>query len=466
MRSDARVGAVSRRLVIEADGGSRGNPGPAGYGAVVRDADTGEVLAERAASIGRATNNVAEYQGLLAGLRAALDLDPASVEVRMDSKLVVEQMSGRWKVRHPDLAPLHAEGVALVRRLPGVRFGWIPRERNAYADRLANDAMDAAAGGREWTPRSPAPAPPTGTADNEGPRRTATGRAGAGRAATGAGGAATGAGGAATGAGGAATGGGGAATGGGGAATGGAGAGGAAAGGAGAGGAEGSADPTAADSGAARSLAWRPSASPPTTLLLVRHGNTPLSGLRYSGRGDPALTAEGEAQARAVAARLAKAGELAAVVSSPLRRAHATAAAIATAAGVDVAVDDGLVEADFGRWDGLTFAEVRGTWPAEHSAWLADSAQAPPGGESLDQVARRVRKVRDRLLATYPARTVAVVSHVTPIKLLVCSALGAPPSAVFRIHLDTASLSTVDWYPDGPAVVRLVNDTGHLSAPH
>src|SRR5215204_4491115 len=152
-RDHAGGAAVSRRLVVEADGGSRGNPGPAGYGAVVRDADTGEVLAERAAAIGRATNNVAEYRGLLAGLRAAVDLAPASVEVRMDSKLVVEQMSGRWKVRHPDLAPLQAEGVALVRRLPRVRFGWIPRERNAYADRLANEAMDAAAAGREWTAR-------------------------------------------------------------------------------------------------------------------------------------------------------------------------------------------------------------------------------------------------------------------------------------------------------------------------
>ena len=229
-------------------------------------------------------------------------------------------------------------------------------------------------------------------------------------------------------------------------------------------GAGGSADPTAADSGAAaRSLAWRPSASPPTTLLLVRHGNTPLSGRRFSGRGDPALTADGQAQARAVAARLARAGGLAAVVTSPLRRAHATASAIAAAAGVDVVVDDALVETDFGRWDGLTFTEVRETWPAEHAAWLADSALAPPGGESVNQVARRVRKVRDRLLAAYPGRTLAVVSHVTPIKLLLCSALGAPASALFRIHLDTASLSTVDWYPDGPAVVRLLNDTGHLA---
>lgn len=222
-----------------------------------------------------------------------------------------------------------------------------------------------------------------------------------------------------------------------------------------------SADPTAADSGA-RSPAWRPSASPPTTLLLVRHGSTPLSGLRYSGRGDPPLTPDGEAQARAVAARLARVPGLGAVVSSPLRRARSTAEAIAAAAGVGVAVDDGLAETDFGRWDGLTFAEVREVWPTEHAAWLADSAVTPPGGESINQVARRVRKVRDRLLAAYPGRTVAVVSHVTPIKLVLCSALGAPVSSLFRIHLDTASLSTVDWYPDGPAVVRLLNDTGHL----
>lgn len=411
---------MSRRLVVEADGGSRGNPGPAGYGAVVRDADTGEVLAERAASIGRATNNVAEYQGLLAGLRAAVELEPASVEVRMDSKLVVEQMSGRWRVRHPDLAPLHAEGAALVRRLPRVRFGWIPRERNSYADRLANEAMDAAAAGREWTARVPAGGP---------------GSAGGAGSADGSGSAA----------------------GGGGSAAGGAGSAGGAAGSTGGR----SGDPTSAAAG--RSLAWRPSSSPPTTLLLVRHGNTPLSGLRYSGRGDPSLTDEGETQARAVGRRLSTVDGIAAVVSSPLRRARSTAAAIAAAAGVEVAADEDLVETDFGRWDGLTFAEVREAWPAEHAAWLGDASVPPPGGESINQVARRVRKVRDRLLAAYPGRTVVVVSHVTPIKLLLCSALGAPASSLFRIHLDTASLSTVDWHSDGPAVVRLLNDTSHLA---
>ncbi|MEU3610103.1 reverse transcriptase-like protein, partial [Streptomyces sp. NPDC035033] len=99
-----------RELVVEADGGSRGNPGPAGYGAVVLDPATGETLAEAAEYIGVATNNVAEYKGLIAGLRAALELAPdATVRVRMDSKLVVEQMSGRWRIKHPDMKPLAAE---------------------------------------------------------------------------------------------------------------------------------------------------------------------------------------------------------------------------------------------------------------------------------------------------------------------------------------------------------------------
>jgi ribonuclease H / adenosylcobalamin/alpha-ribazole phosphatase len=138
---------VTRRLVVEADGGSRGNPGPAGYGAVVRDATTGEVLAEVSESIGRATNNVAEYSGLIAGLRAAAAIARGTdVEVRMDSKLVVEQMSGRWQIKHPDMRPLAAKARETARALGRVSYTWVPRSRNAHADRLANQAMDAAAG--------------------------------------------------------------------------------------------------------------------------------------------------------------------------------------------------------------------------------------------------------------------------------------------------------------------------------
>ncbi|MEU7042696.1 bifunctional RNase H/acid phosphatase [Streptomyces varsoviensis] len=142
---------MAHRLIVEADGGSRGNPGPAGYGAVVLDPATGEALAETAEYIGVATNNVAEYQGLIAGLRAAKALDPeATVVVRMDSKLVVEQMSGRWQIKHPGMRPLAAEARAVFPP-SRVTYEWIPREQNKHADRLANEAMDAGKAGRQWS---------------------------------------------------------------------------------------------------------------------------------------------------------------------------------------------------------------------------------------------------------------------------------------------------------------------------
>ncbi|WP_420706069.1 reverse transcriptase-like protein [Streptomyces sp. Mg1] len=143
------------RFVVEADGGSRGNPGPAGYGSVVLDPATGETLAERAEYIGVATNNVAEYKGLIAGLKAARELAPdAQVLVRMDSKLVVEQMSGRWKIKHPDMKPLAAEAATVLPRSQ-VTYQWIPREQNKHADRLANEAMDAASTAGSGSPPPP-----------------------------------------------------------------------------------------------------------------------------------------------------------------------------------------------------------------------------------------------------------------------------------------------------------------------
>ena len=130
------------KLIIEADGGSRGNPGIAGAGAVVMDSDTGKVLREISEAVGIATNNVAEYTAVVLGLEAAFEIDPdASVLVRMDSKLVVEQMSGRWKIKHPDMMALGAKVQKLIAS-KDVQFVWIPREQNGLADALANKAMD------------------------------------------------------------------------------------------------------------------------------------------------------------------------------------------------------------------------------------------------------------------------------------------------------------------------------------
>jgi len=131
------------KLIIEADGGSRGNPGPAAYGCLVKDAQTNEVLFEEGKTLGITTNNVAEYSGLVAALEAAHEIDPnAQIEVRMDSKLVVEQMSGNWKIKHVNMKGL-VEKARKAFAQSQVKYVWVPREDNLAADTLLNIALDA-----------------------------------------------------------------------------------------------------------------------------------------------------------------------------------------------------------------------------------------------------------------------------------------------------------------------------------
>ncbi|MET8687784.1 bifunctional RNase H/acid phosphatase [Streptomyces sp. NPDC004732] len=415
-----------REFIVEADGGSRGNPGPAGYGAVVIDAATGETLMEAAEYIGVATNNVAEYKGLVAGLKAAHQLDPAAaVHVRMDSKLVVEQMSGRWKIKHPDMKPLAAEA-ARVHPASQVTYEWIPREKNKHADRLANEAMDAGKRGEQWSPsastaefdaraaRSAAEAP-------AGPPGDAVAGAARARAALAAGVASV----------------------------------------------SPEAVPEAVPDAAAPPVGWAAPADlgAPATFVLLRHGETALTPeKRFSGSGgsDPSLSDVGRAQAERVAAALAARGTVQAIVSSPLKRCQETAHTVAARLGLDVHLEDGLRETDFGAWEGLTFGEVRERHPEELTAWLASPKAAPPGGESFAAVSRRVSAARDRLTSAYAGRTVLLVTHVTPIKTLVRLALGAPPESLFRMELSAASVSAVAYYADGNASLRLLNDTSHL----
>jgi probable phosphoglycerate mutase len=167
-------------------------------------------------------------------------------------------------------------------------------------------------------------------------------------------------------------------------------------------------------------------------------------------------------QAAAAAKRLASAG-IGVIVTSPLLRAARTAQEVAEVTGAPVVTDEGFRETDFGAWEGLTFVEVRQRWPAEMTAWLADPAVAPPGGESLAEVGARVTEALHRVLAGRERQTILIVSHVTPIKTLVAAALLAPPAALYRMHLDVAALCEIDWYADGPAVLRSFNDTGHLT---
>jgi broad specificity phosphatase PhoE len=205
-----------------------------------------------------------------------------------------------------------------------------------------------------------------------------------------------------------------------------------------------------------------PAQGEPTITLLLRHGQTPMSvQKRYAGASDVPLTETGVDQAAAAAKRLASAG-IDAIVSSPLRRAVRTAEEVAVVTGVPIVTDEGFRETDFGAWDGLTFAEVRERWPAEMASWLADPAVAPPGGESFVEVNTRVTEALQRVLTSQARRTVLIVSHVTPIKTLVAMAVLAPPAALYRMHLDVAAMCEIDWYADGPAVLRSFNDTSHL----
>lgn len=401
-------------VIVTADGGSRGNPGPAGYGATVIDA-AGTVLAERAAGIGSTTNNVAEYSGLIAGLQAATELGASKVDVRLDSKLVVEQLSGRWKVKHPDLRPLAATAAELIAGFDQVRFTWVPRKQNSHADRLANEAMDAQAEGRQWEPpselsselRSAAPTQPESSAR---PAVATRGR---------------------------------------------------------------STEP-AADSRRVDPAAGPPSvqALPPgarpgsTTLLVVRHGQTAWGAEnRFAGREDVPLAEEGVAEAEAVAARLSLLN-VSAVVTSPLQRCRRTAEIIAEATGLaagTVVDDDDLLDGTLGEWTGFTAAEIAEKWPSEFEAWRSDPDAAPPGGESFSVIRGRVRAAVRRTLDRHRGGVVVLVTHAATAKMLVVAALGVPSAIAYRTRIDNCSVSMITVDVDGGTMVCSINDTGHLA---
>lgn len=137
----AKDGRESGELVLYTDGASRGNPGPAGAGALITDLE-GATVAEKAVYLGEATNNQAEYQALLIGLKAAVKLAPSRLTVRMDSELIVKQLNGEYRVRNRDLQPLHSRARELMQRFGEVSIVHVPREENTHADRLANQAID------------------------------------------------------------------------------------------------------------------------------------------------------------------------------------------------------------------------------------------------------------------------------------------------------------------------------------
>jgi broad specificity phosphatase PhoE/ribonuclease HI len=388
---------VTRLLVVEADGGSRGNPGPAAYGTVVRDGETGRVLVEVAETIGEATNNVAEYRGVLAGIQHALEVDPeARIEARLDSKLIVEQMSGRWAIKNAALREL----ALAVRRLGAdVSYTWVPRAQNTAADRLVNEALDAQSRGevvridRRIGSGLPDAEDVVGDAlEDRAEEERETHRP-------------------------------------------------------------------------HKMVGWATDLGTPTTTLLGRHGATAYSlEKRFSGSGgaDPALAPIGEQQAEALAREIAARGGVDAIVSSPLLRTLQTAERVAHATGASIDIEPGIAECAFGEWDGFTFAEVNERWPVELAAWLASTDVAPPGGESFAECRDRVDRARRDLLTRHAGQRVAVISHVTPIKLMTGICVDAPLSSLYRMELAPCSLTTIAWFADGNSSLFGFAESAHL----
>ena len=389
------------KLVIYADGGSRGNPGIAGSGTAVYSADRQQLLREIAYVVGKkSTNNVAEYHGLLRGLEAAVELGADEVDFFMDSKLVVEQMNGRWKIKHPDMQALALEARKLIDQIGTFNLSWVPRAKNKVADALSNVAMDAAAAGE--------PVGFVGDTEqaDQAPAVQETASVEPGELAA-----------------------------------------------------------------ASQPSDWMAEQGPVTRFILVRHGQTAMSvAKQYSGHADPELTEFGRKQALAAAQALADT-PVDAIVCSPLKRCQQTAQAIARSvrpAGADkdaleVETVAGLIEVDFGLWEGKTFAEAHAADGELHGQWLEDASVACPGGESLQQVHRRVRKTRQELQEKYAGKTVVVVSHVNPIKSFIRQSLDAGPVTFNRLFLDLASISIAEFW-DGGSMLRGFNDVGHLQS--
>lgn len=380
------------RVKVYTDGGSRGNPGVAGAGAVVYGPE-GETLAEIAYVVGqKSSNNVAEYTGLLRGLAAAAELGATDVEVYMDSKLVIEQMAGRWKIKHPDMKKLALEAREVAGGFASVTYTWVPRAKNKKADELSNVAMDAAAKGAK-------PGLVGGAATGTGTQRE-------GRR-------------------------------------------------------EGKREEKK-EHVVAGPAHWSGSDAPRTRFVLLRHGQTEQSVNRcYSGASDPALTETGRRQARRAAAAVARLGTIDVVVTSPLVRARDTAQACADELGIDdVQVVEGFREVDFGAFEGLTREQACERHGEEFAAWEASTSVAPPDGESLAQLHRRVTRARLKLQEEHAGKTILVVSHVNPIKSVIRQALGVGGEVFRHVFLDLASVSVVEFYGDF-GVVRSVNDVSH-----
>ena len=389
---------MARSLIIEADGGSRGNPGTAGSGAVVIDQTTGMVIREIARFIGIASNNVAEYIALIAGLEAALDIDSnADIEVRMDSKLVIEQMSGRWKIKHPDMIQLGMQVQDLVRGKK-VSWQWIPREQNFRADALANKAMDELSD-------SESSGLVTSTAANNRLSSSVTEFNESGPSSV--------------------------------------------------------RSPIDVTKPLTTIVLVRHGRTALTEARKISGGDGDDPDLSEVGVLDAnaVATALGQIGSKGPWQRIAP---ISAIVSSPMKRARQTAEVIAKQHGLKVTENENLREISFGDWDGLTHEEAQQKDSTLWQSWRGSWSVSPPNGESLEVFDQRLQLARQQITERHAGKTVVVVAHVMPIRGFLRWAFDAAAAAYWRPQVAPCSISIIRVWGDETAEVVTANHTAHL----
>lgn len=366
------------KFVVYADGASRGNPGPAAYGAVILD-DAGTIVAELGENLGIRTNNYAEYQGAIAGLRYVATNHPgAEVELRMDSKLVIEQLSGRWQIKHPELRELAQEAHRVMRGL-GMKLTWVPREQNSLADAAGNRALDEGDFGDEQEVTFSAIQPKSIRA----PRQSIE----------------------------------------------------------------------------------------PTTVVVVRHGHTAHteSNLISGSSGeDPSLSELGflEAELAASAANNLLErfglGVPSKIYHSPQLRTTQTAESFSKVFDAPLRPDARFKEIAFGDWEGYSMVEMETTARDDIASWRGSMTQRPPGGESVVDLESRVLAGLDDVIAQHSGETVAIVSHMMPLRAIARKALGASDAVSWSLNFNPASVSIYRFFGNRLTETFVINACEHL----
>jgi len=390
--------------IVEADGGSRGNPGPAGSGSIIIDANSGQEIYEVSRFIGIATNNVAEYTAVLAALKIIdSETKNANISVRMDSKLVVEQMAGRWKVKHPDMLKLASEVQQLASKHQ-ISWQWIPRELNSRADGLANRAMDLS-GDSDQDLRSVADiresqstieVPDLSSITEFNSSLPSSVRA-----------------------------------------------------------------PGTVKAKLTTIILVRHGRTELTESKRMSGKGGANPGLSASGFEDAAKVAA-EIEKIGVTGPWAHLPRPDAILSSPIQRTMDTAGVIGAKLGLEIIPFEEFAEISFGEWDGLTHEEASRMWPNEWESWQGSWEATPPSGESLVDFDSRVASGRAKVFDAYAGKTIVLVAHVMPIRAMIKAAIDGGIATYWRPQIAPCSISIIRFWADEAAEIITLNSTAHL----